>query len=212
MSSHNTPLEILHRLAARYPTPRTQLHWQSPWQLLVATVLSAQTTDDRVNSVTPTLFHKWPTPADLAQAPVQDIEQTIYSTGFFRAKARHLQATARILVERHSGEVPQTMAELLTLPGVARKTANIVLANAFGTAEGIAVDTHVKRLAVRLGLTTSHQPERIERDLMALFPHSSWGNINHYFVLLGREVCTARKPRCTQCPLNDLCPRHGVVS
>ncbi len=205
-------LSLLHRLRARYPAPQTQLSWHSPWELLVATILSAQTTDARVNQVTPTLFARWPTPQQLATADLKEIEEVIYSTGFFRAKARHLKATAQRIVEEHNGAVPQTMAELLLLPGVARKTANIVLSNAFGIHEGIAVDTHVKRVSFRLGLTAARNPEQIERDLCALFPRDSWGVLNHYFVLLGREICTARKPRCTACPLADLCPRHGVTS
>lgn len=210
MRSH-LAASLLQRLGARYPAPQTQLTWHTPWELLVATMLSAQTTDARVNHVTPTLFARWPTPAHLAAADLADIEAVIRSTGFFRTKARHLQATARIVAERHGGEVPRTMAELLALPGVARKTANIVLSNAFGIHEGIAVDTHVKRVSFRLGLTASRNPDRIERDLMALFPRQRWGDLNHYLVLFGREVCTARAPRCTACPLADLCPRHGVA-
>lgn len=201
---------MLERLRARYPAPRTQLNWATPWELLVATMLSAQTTDAQVNQVTPELFTRWPTPAHLAQAEITDIEDVIHSTGFFRAKAKHLQATARIIQEHHGGSVPQTMAALLTLPGVARKTANIVLSNAFGIHEGIAVDTHVKRVSFRLGLTTATQPNRIERDLMELFPRPVWGDLNHHLVLFGREVCTARKPRCAACPLADICPRNGV--
>ncbi|MBC7356889.1 MAG: endonuclease III [Desulfomicrobiaceae bacterium] len=210
MRSHLASI-VLHRLRARYPAPRTQLDWTTPWELLAATMLSAQTTDVRVNQVTPELFARWPTPAHLAQAELAAIEGVIRSTGFFRAKARHLQATARILHERYGGRVPQTMAELLTLPGVARKTANIVLSNAFGIYEGIAVDTHVKRVSFRLGLTTATQPGRIERDLMELFPRPTWGDLNHYLVLFGREVCSARKPRCAACPLADICPRNGVA-
>ncbi|HCF05954.1 MAG: endonuclease [Desulfomicrobiaceae bacterium] len=201
---------VLERLCARYPAPRTQLTWSTPWELLVATMLSAQTTDAQVNQVTPKLFARWPSPEHLAQAELADIEEVIHSTGFFRAKAKHLQATARVLQERFGGEVPKTMAELLTLPGVARKTANIVLSNAFGIHEGIAVDTHVKRVSFRLGLTTATQPNRIERDLMELFPRHAWGDLNHYLVLFGREVCSARSPRCTSCPLADICPRNGV--
>ena len=201
---------ILEQLSARYPNPRSMLDWKTPWELLVATVLAAQCTDARVNTVTPGFFRRWPGPAELAQARVEDIEDVVHPTGFFRNKARNLLATARILTEKCGGEPPRTMEELTTLPGVARKTANIVLSGAYGLFEGIAVDTHVRRLSFRLGLTESQDPVRIEKDLMPLFPRESWGDVNHGLVLFGREVCTARKPRCGGCPLDPVCPRKGV--
>lgn len=198
------------RLAARYPEPKPALDYAGAWGLLVATVLAAQCTDARVNQVTPVLFARWPGIADLAEADVADIEAVVHSTGFFRNKARNLKAAAARIMDAFGGEVPRSMAELVTLPGVARKTANIVLSNAFGIHEGIAVDTHVTRLAFRLGLTTSADAVVIERDLMPLFDRPQWADINHYLVYFGREVCAARKPHCPACPLADLCPRLGV--
>ena len=177
----------------------------------MATVLAAQCTDARVNTVTPELFRRWPGPAQLAQAAQADLEAVVRPTGFFRNKARNLIGAAQRVMAAYGGQLPRSMAELTTLPGVARKTANIVLSNAFGVHEGIAVDTHVTRLAFRLGLTGSDNPVVIEKDLMPLFPRQGWGDINHYLVLLGREVCQARTPRCGQCPLADVCPRKGVA-
>ncbi|GAB7079747.1 endonuclease III [Megalodesulfovibrio paquesii] len=201
---------ILAILAARYPTPETMLHWGTPWELLVATVLSAQCTDDRVNQVTPGLFARFPDVSAMAGAGQAEVETLIHSTGFFRNKARHLIAAARIILDRHAGQVPQTMDALLELPGVARKTANIVLANAFGVQAGVAVDTHVKRLSWRLGLTDSKDVARIEKDLMTLTPQADWGRLNHWLVLFGREVCPARSPHCARCPLEALCPKRDV--
>jgi endonuclease-3 len=201
---------ILNRLRQRYPQVRSQLEWRSPWELLVATVLAAQCTDTRVNAVTPVLFAKWPTIQDLAQADLSQVEEVIRSTGLYRSKARNLIQTARTLVEAHGSRVPATMQDLLSLPGVARKTANIVLSHGFGIHEGIAVDTHVKRLSFRLGLTRSQDPKKIEGDLMPLFPSSAWGEINHLLVWYGREVCRARSPRCEECILSDICPQEGV--
>jgi endonuclease-3 len=206
---------IFARLAALYPEPRPALDFRDAWGLLVATVLAAQCTDTRVNQVTPVLFARWPEINDLAAAEVADVEEVVHSTGFFRNKAKNLKAAATRVMEVYGGQVPQTMAELVTLPGVARKTANIVLGSAFHSNEGIAVDTHVTRLAFRLGLTTSSDPVIIERDLMPLFDRSQWADINHYLVYFGREVCDARKPKCAppdggKCPLFDLCPRKGL--
>lgn len=206
---------IFARLAARYPEPKPALDFRDAWGLLVATVLAAQCTDARVNQVTPVLFARWPTIKDLAGADVADIEEVVHSTGFFRNKAKHLKAAASRIMETCNGSVPRTMAELVTLPGVARKTANIVLGSAFGIFEGIAVDTHVTRIAFRLGLTTSSDAVVIERDLMPLFDRPQWADINHYLVYFGREVCDARKPKCApfngeKCPLLDLCPRKGL--
>ena len=206
---------IFARLAARYPEPKPALDFSGAWELLVATVLAAQCTDARVNQVTPVLFARWPDIADLAEANVADIEAVVHSTGFYHNKAKNLKAAALRVMETYNGSVPRSMAELVTLPGVARKTANIVLGSAFGQNEGIAVDTHVTRLAFRLGLTQSADPKVIERDLMPLFDRSQWADINHFLVYFGREVCPARTPKCAPpggeaCPLFDLCPRTGL--
>ncbi len=210
MNKHKLASEVLARLSTRYPSLKTALDWQDPWQLLVATVLSAQCTDIRVNRITPGLFEKWPGPQELAQAHPRQVEQVVRPAGFFRNKSRNLVAAAQIIVSRFSGQVPRTMEELTSLPGVARKTANIILSNAFGINQGIAVDTHVKRIAFRLDLTDSADPKAIEKDLMPLFPLSQWGNVNHMLVFFGREVCTARRPRCPACELADLCPCKGI--
>ena len=202
---------VRERLARRYPTPRTELTWTTPWELLVATILSAQCTDRRVNTVTPQLFATWSTVEDMAGAEPAQIEAVIRSTGFFRNKAKNLHASAVKIVAQFGGQVPRTMEEMLTLPGVARKTANVVLSNAYGVQAGIAVDTHVKRISFRLGLTRQTSPDKVEQDLLGLFPRQSWGAVNHYLVLFGREVCVARKPRCGICELADLCPRTGVT-
>ncbi len=199
------------RLARRYPVPRTELDWSSPWELLAATILSAQCTDVRVNMVTPALFAKWKNAGEMSNADVAEIETVIRSTGFFRNKAKNLRAAAARIMAEFGGQVPRTMDEMLTLPGVARKTANVVLSNAYGVQAGIAVDTHVKRISFRLGLTAETNPDRIERDLVKLFPQDSWGAVNHYLVLFGREVCSARKPACDTCELTDLCPKTGVA-
>lgn len=201
---------ILELLRARYPHPESALNWRSDWELLVATVLAAQCTDARVNLVTPALFRRWPSPVELAKADLATLETVIYSTHFFRQKAKHLIAAAQRIMENYGGEVPRTMDALLTLPGVARKTANIVLSNAFGLHEGVAVDTHVRRIACRLGLTSSKDSRVIEKDLMPLFPREDWGLLNHCLVLFGREVCAARRPACVACPLEKHCPKVGV--
>lgn len=203
---------IHERLATRYPQPKTALDWQTPWELLVATILSAQCTDARVNLVTPQVFATWKTVHELASADQSALEDAIRSTGFYRNKAKNLLGAARRIVAVYSGQVPKTMEEILTLPGVARKTANVVLSNAFGVQAGIAVDTHVKRISFRLGLTSHTNPDKVEQDLLPLFPRPHWGDVNHYLVLFGREVCTARKPACSTCELGDLCPRHGLTS
>ena len=201
---------ILRRLEERYPDLRTHLVAQNPWELLVATVLAAQCTDARVNKVTPELFRRWPDPAALALAPLDELESVIHSTGFYHAKARNLLAAARRVCEVYNGAVPPRMDDLITLPGVARKTANVVLFGGFGINEGLAVDTHVKRIAHRLGLTRHSDPVDVERDLMALFPRDAWGEVNHRLVWFGREVCPARSPRCPQCELRELCPKTGL--
>jgi endonuclease-3 len=198
--------EIARRLAQAIPTPRCELDHQSPWQLLLATILSAQTTDARVNAVTPELFARWPTPRDLARARLDEVEAVVRATNFYRTKARSIVRAAQMIAEELGGEVPRTMEAMLRLPGVARKTANVVLGTGFGVAAGIVVDTHVGRVACRLGLTASEDPAEIERDLCALFPRRRWVETGHRLLLHGRYVCVARAPRCAACPLNELCP------
>ncbi len=202
--------EIVKRLTPLYPDLSPALDHKSAYELLVATVLAAQCTDARVNTVTPAFFRRWPDPAALARAMVGDVEDVVHSTGFFRQKAKNLVAAAKLMVSRHDGAVPDTMEALTALPGVARKTANIVLSNALGKNEGIAVDTHVRRLSFRLGLTSSDNPIIIEKDMMPLFARKDWGAINHLLVLHGRAVCKARSPRCDACALGDICPRRGL--
>ncbi len=202
--------EIVKRLTPLYTDLTPALDHKSAYELLVATVLAAQCTDARVNTVTPEFFRRWPDPAALAQAMVDDVEDVVHSTGFFRQKAKNLVAAAKRMVALHGGAVPDTMEALTALPGVARKTANIVLSNALGKNEGIAVDTHVRRLSFRLGLTSSDNPIIIEKDMMPLFARKDWGAINHLLVLHGRAVCKARSPRCDACALGDICPRRGL--
>lgn len=198
--------EILTRLVRAYPEARCALDHRDPLELLVATILSAQCTDVRVNQVTPALFRRCPTAADYAAIPTGELEALIQSTGFFRNKARSLRALGAVLVERHGGEVPATMEALVALPGVGRKTANVVLGNAFGKNEGIVVDTHVGRLARRLGLTREDDPVKVERDLEPLFPRSEWALLAHLLIAHGRQTCKAPRPRCAECSLADLCP------
>jgi endonuclease-3 len=195
---------ILDRLARRYPDIGTALEYRSPWHLLVATVLSAQTTDEQVNGVTPVLFDRWPEPADLAAADPEEVEEVVFSTGFYRQKTRSIIALSQDVVERFDGEVPGDLDRLVTLRGVGRKTASVVLAEAFGK-PAIAVDTHVTRLSRRLGLTGNNDPVKIEADLRALYPEHRWAGISMRFIQFGREVCTARTPRCWECPLADRC-------
>jgi endonuclease-3 len=202
--------EILTRLRAAYPDARCALEHQNAFELLCATILSAQCTDARVNLVTPALFAAYPTPAALARASQADVEEIIKSTGFFRNKARSLIGMAQALVADHGGEVPRTMEELRVLPGVGRKTANVILGNAYGINEGITVDTHVARLARLLGLTGQADPAKIEQDLMPLFPRDHWGLLSHLLIFHGRQVCIARRPRCGECVLSDLCPSTTV--
>ena len=194
------------RLKAEYPDARTELDWQSPLELLVATVLSAQTTDVQVNRVTQTLFAKYRIAEDYAHADPSELEEDIRPTGFYRNKARSLRNMAGALVEEHGGEVPSTMRELVALPGVGRKTANVVLGNAFGVDEGIVVDTHVRRVSGRLGLTENNDPVKIEQDLMQVVPEKDWTVFSHLLILHGRRTCKARKPDCPNCVLNDICP------
>ena len=197
---------IFERLHAAYPEAKTALNHTNPFQLLVATILSAQTTDVRVNLVTPALFARYPDAAALAQARQAQVEKLIQSTGFFRNKARSIIGMAQALVADHQGEVPNTIEELVKLPGVGRKTANVVLGNAFGINEGVVVDTHVTRLSFRLGFTRQTDPVKIEQALMKLFPQQSWALLSHLLILHGRQVCIARKPKCPECVVADLCP------
>ncbi|RUM86916.1 MAG: endonuclease III [Thermodesulfatator sp.] len=198
--------EILERLKKAYPQARIALEFQNPLQLLVATILSAQCTDERVNQVTPRLFQKYPDARALAEADLEELAEEIRSTGFYKQKARYLKEACRILVERYGGEVPKSLKALLELPGVARKTANIVLANAYGIVEGIPVDTHVRRLAQRLGFTQEKDPDKIEQDLMRIIPREDWAVIPYVLQAHGRTICTSRKPKCHRCPVRDLCP------
>lgn len=197
---------IVQALAHEYPDATCELDFRTPFELLCATILSAQSTDKMVNTVTPTLFARYPDPAALAQADQAELETIIHSTGFFRNKAKSLIGMARKLVSDFGGEVPQSMEQILTLPGVARKTGNVVLGTAYGMATGITVDTHVARLSQRLGLTKEEDPPRIEQDLMALIPSSEWVDFGHRLIWHGRRVCHARKPWCDQCTLAEVCP------
>jgi endonuclease-3 len=201
---------IVRRLRAAYPDAVCALKFSNPLELLVATILSAQCTDVRVNMVTPGLFQRYPTAADYAAAPIADLEQAIQSTGFFRNKAKNIQACCRKLVEVFDGQVPQSLEALVELPGVGRKTANVVLGTAFGLASGVVVDTHVTRLSRRLGLTRQTDAVKIERDLMALMPRREWVEFSHRLILHGRAVCIARRPKCDVCSLLDVCPRVDV--
>lgn len=201
--------ELLERLGALYPHATCSLDWRMPYELLVATMLSAQCTDERVNKVTPALFARFPDAASAAAVEPAEVEPYVQSTGFFRNKAKAIVGASRLLMERHGGEVPQTMEELLVLPGVARKTASVVLAWCFGINAGVTVDTHVSRLAQRLRLSRHSEPRRIEPDLMKLVPQANWQDLSIRLIFHGRAVCTARSPRCGSCPIADLCPMGG---
>jgi endonuclease III len=201
---------ILGRLKREYPDARCALRHGDAYQLLVATILSAQCTDARVNMVTPAFFARYPSPEALARADRGEVEEIIRSTGFFRNKTRSLIGMAQALVADHRGEVPRTMEELRVLPGVGRKTANVVLGNAYGINEGVTVDTHVTRLSRLLGLTRHDDPAKIEQDLMPLFPREDWALLSHLLIFHGRQVCIARRPRCPECVLADLCPSAAV--
>ena len=203
--------DVLARLHREYPGADCSLDHTDAFQLLVSTILSAQCTDARVNAVAPALFRRLPTPAAMAGAGAE-LEELIRPTGFFNAKARSIRGACRVLVEKHGGEVPRTMEELLLLPGVGRKTANVVLGNAYGAPEGVVVDTHVGRLARRLGWSRHADPVKVERDLNALLPRGSWVFAGHALILHGRRVCSSRSPRCVDCLLADLCPRVGVAA
>ena len=205
-SSPATIGEVISRLKEAYPDARTELTWEDPLQLLVATMLSAQSTDVRVNEVTEGLFKKYRTAEDYAEADLAELEDEIRPVGFFRNKARSIRSMARALVEEHNGEVPRTMEELVALTGVGRKTANVVLGNAFDMDEGVVVDTHVRRLSNRLGLSKENEPEKIERDLLEIVPREERTLFSHFLIFHGRRVCTSRKPDCPNCVLNHVCP------
>jgi len=201
---------IIRRLGSQYPEAQTALTHDNPLQLLVATILSAQCTDERVNKVTPPLFSRYRTAAEFASSRPEELEALIRSTGFYRAKAKNIRRCCAEIVQRHQGRVPDTMRELVGLPGVGRKTANVVLGSAFGEAEGVVVDTHVKRISGLLGLTSHSDPEKIEQDLMQLIPKKDWIGFSHLLILHGRAVCRARKPDCGRCALSDVCPSSRV--
>ena len=202
--------EVFSRLRRAHPDAHCELDFKTPLQLVVATILSAQCTDKRVNMVTPLLFRMFPTAASLADAPPDKVEEIIKSTGFFRNKTKSLIGLGKALVERHGGEVPDSMDALVKLPGVGRKTANVVLGNAFSKNDGIVVDTHVARVSHRLGLTREKDPVKIEQDLMPLFPSDDWALLSHLLIFHGRRVCEARRPKCEICVLNDICPSSTV--
>jgi endonuclease-3 len=202
--------QVARRLARQYPDATCALHFQSPLQLLVATILSAQCTDVRVNLVTKDLFRKYRTAADFARTKLPDLERDIQSTGFFRNKAKSIQACCRAIVEQYDGEVPRDIDQLVEMPGIGRKTANVVLGTAYGIATGVVVDTHVTRVSYRLGLTKEKAPQKIEKDLMGLFAAKDWIMLSHQMIHHGRRCCTARNPKCGECPLESLCPKLGV--
>lgn len=202
--------EIIKRLKKAYPTAHCALNHTNAFELLVATILSAQCTDERVNIVTSTLFRKYRGPHDFAAVAQEELEQDIRPTGFFRNKAKSIRAASQRIIDEFGGKVPQTMDELLTLAGVARKTANVVLGNAFGIASGVVVDTHVSRLSQRLGLTKEKTPEKIELALQALVPQKYWVMFSHWLIFHGRQICQARKPKCTECVLADQCPSYRI--
>lgn len=202
--------EVYDLLLETYPDAHCELDHSNAYELTAATILSAQCTDVRVNMVTPDLFREYPTPEDLAGARQEDVEEIVRSTGFYRNKARNLIGMAEAVVERHGGEIPRTLAELVKLPGVGRKTANVVLGNAFGIDEGVVVDTHVKRIAGRLRFTRQTDPVKVERDLMEIFPQERWTLLSHLLIFHGRSLCPARKPRCGQCPVAHLCPSSQI--
>lgn len=201
---------VLAILKKTYPAAKCSLDYRSPLQLLIATILSAQYTDERVNKVTPALFARYKTASDFAKAAPAELEKFVRSTGFYRNKAKNIKEACKIIAEKHGGKVPRTMEGMLELPGVARKTANIVLGNAYGVIEGVPVDTHAIRISRLLDLTSEKQPEKIEKDLMALIPRKDWLRISNLFVHHGRALCIARRPICSKCPLSNLCPRAGL--
>ncbi|MFL5357553.1 endonuclease III [Archangium sp.] len=210
MTAVQTAKTVLSRMHEAHPGARYELNWSTPFELLVATILAAQCTDERVNRVTATLFKKYPGPQAFAEADTSGLEEDLKPTGFFKQKTKTVQAMSRELLAKFGGQVPKTIDELITLPGVARKTANVVLNTAFNIPSGVIVDTHVARVSQRLGLSKKEKPEEIEKDLMKLIPQDEWTFFGPAVVLHGRYTCTARKPKCDACPLGDLCPKIGV--
>lgn len=206
MDDNKRVLKIIAILKKEYPVLKCALNYSTPFELLAATILSAQSTDAQVNKLTERLFKKYGSVRDFAEARIEELQQDAASVNFYRNKAKNIQASARIIIERFGSEVPRTMQELLTLPGVARKTANIVLSEAFGVVEGIAVDTHVRRLSTRLGLSRQDDPVKIERDLMAMVPRKDWADFTHLLISHGRAICLARRPRHAECAIASLCP------
>lgn len=206
MTKQDLAQEVYHRLQKVHPDAHCELNHSNAFELLLATILSAQCTDARVNMVTPALFKKYPTPQKLAKAKLEEVEEVIKSINFFRNKAKSLIGCAQMLVETHKGEIPRTVEELQELPGVGRKTANVVLGNAFNINTGIVVDTHVKRTAGLLGLTKNTDPEKVEQDLMKLFPNEQWTMLSHLLIFLGRRTCIANRPQCDLCSLKEICP------
>ncbi len=204
--------EIIKRLKKAYPDAHCALNHTSPFELMIATILSAQCTDERVNIVTAELFRKYRSPQDFVDVSQSELEKDVHSTGFFRNKAKNIKAASQRLIEVYGGEIPRTMDEILTLGGVARKTANVVLGNAFGIASGVVVDTHVSRLSQRLGLTENTTPEKIERDLEQLVPKRNWIMFPHWMIFHGRRVCNARKPKCGECSLANICPSFPIFT
>lgn len=211
LTKKEVALRTLALLRKRYPVIETHLVHNSPWELLIATVLAAQCTDARVNTVTPKLFDRWPTAKELSTANVLDVEEVVRPTGFYHNKAKNIVATAKRITEIFGGVVPNTMDDLISLPGVARKTANVVLWGSFKINSGIAVDTHVGRIVYRLGLVKGKDPKITEKELMKLFPKDSWGDVNHMLVWFGRHICDARKPLCSECEFASFCKRRDVV-
>jgi endonuclease-3 len=210
MNAKERVSEIIVRIEKEYPEPRTALKYKTPFELLVATILSAQATDVLVNRITEPLFRKYKSARDYAEAPLENLQDDVRSVNFYRTKAKNIQAAAKMVIETYGSKMPQTMEDLIRLPGVARKTANIILFNAFGFNEGIAVDTHVNRLANRLGLTKQEDPVRVEADLMKVVPRNDWGVFSHLLILHGRKVCQAKKPKHQACVLFDICPSRDI--
>ena len=203
--------KVVEHLAADYPDVTCALENESAFELLIATILSAQCTDERVNMVTPELFRRWPTPAAMAAAPIEALEKVIHSTGFFRNKAKNIKACSRELADKYDGEVPRDIDAMVTLPGVGRKTANVVLGTCYGLATGVVVDTHVTRITGRLGLTKHTDATKIEKDLMQLVPQDQWVDFAHRMIHHGRRICMARKPKCDECSMRGFCPKIGVA-
>lgn len=213
MKKRISPNDFMQTMQDRYANEICHLNWDKkrPWTLLFAVILSAQCTDKRVNQVTPILFKEYPDLESYVAKPIEELEQTIKSTGFFRNKAKSIQGASRYMLLEHNGNVPNTMEEMVKLPGVGRKTANVILWNLFGKNEGMVVDTHIGRISYRVGFTTSKNPIKIERDLMKILPKKQWGQTGHRMVQFGRDYCKAPTPLCSQCPLQEKCPRHGVI-